>query len=322
MLWTNVDIPAYVGQLRHGSSSTTRGALRREIVYRSRMKKFLEFISDINPFVQRFVFVGDVAEVEYYNMLQLFIDGSRLTQLKSVSLHWNKLPVISSASTAAVSVDSTICTDHTDENHRRRQRLFVRLFEKFALAAPNVTSLCLPFDWSPKSVDAIFHLQNVECLSLTRYSELQSLDSVTLNRVIERLPRLRTLLFEVWTPCATGGLSYYSIHSDTLESLDISQCRGFALGEVRLPQLKVLDVSRQPWSGPLAIRKDGHILAASPLCLHRVLSDGAPDLCWLNKHCLRTDWRDNIYEELDDVFKSVCPCELHCSCPLPIDECF
>lgn len=316
VLWTNVDVPASVRAIM----SLPRADQHRKVVYHDRVKEFMDFIGRVDPCIQRFVFVGDIAESLYHNSLRSFVASARLSELKYVNINWTK-SVISDAS-ESTGQQTEDCTSlwSVDENHRRRQRYFVHLFEQLCYTAPNVKSLSLPFDWSPKSVDAIVRLRKIEELSLSRYSQLQALDCITLDRVIMGLPRLRRLKLEVWTPCASGGLTYYSLRSKSLQIVDLSQCRGFAVGHVDLPQVHVMKLSRCLWSGPLMMQITTDIYSLP--CLHRILSDGVPNLEELNGHKLHADWHEHIDDEFESLLKSICPCELHYGWATIVADCF
>lgn len=306
-LWANVDVRQAVKESQRKQS---RNISVRESEHRARTMKYLSYVCNINPFIHRLVLVGDIADAEFNERIQLFTKGSKLMELNEVTIDWTR---------STKSEDQMMLLPEAfvpvDENHRRRQRLFVRFFEHLARAAPNLKSLTLPFDWSPKSVDAIIALPKLECVTLSRYSDLQTLDVVTMDRLISSMPELRNLTVEVWTPCASGGLTYFRIRSDSLEIVDLSQCRGLAVGEVRLPQVRELHISRRPWSGPLVVLTNiSTSTAPPPPCLYRLLTRGAPSLVQLNEHVLRPDWRSETYSELEDILKFICPCELHCAC--------
>lgn len=316
VLWTNVDVPASVRAVPF----LPGGDGHRGVDYHDRVKKFMDFISRVDPSIRRFVFVGDIAEMVYHDSLRSFVASARLSELKYVSVNWAK--TLASDESESVEQKGEECTSvwSVDENHRRRQRHFVHLFEQLCCTAPNITSLSLPFDWSPKSVDAIVRLRKLEELSLSKYSDLQALDCVTLDRIITGLPRLRRLELEVWTPCASGGLTYYSLRSKSLEVVDLSRCRGFAVGYVDLPRVRVMKLSRCPWSGPLMVQNTADIYSLP--CLHRILRDGMPNLEELNGQKLQADWHEHVDDELESLLKSICPCELHYGWATIVADCF
>ena len=57
-------------------------------------------------------------------------------------------------------------------------------------------------------------------------------------------------------------------------------------------------------------------------CLHRVLSDGVPNLEELNGHKLPAGWRQRVDDEIELLLKSVCPCELHYGWATVVADCF
>jgi len=319
VLWTNVDVPASVRAVRASPQADKHCEVAN---YHDRVKKYLDFIGNVDPCIRRFVFVGDIAETVYHDSLRLFLTSARLSELKHVSINWAKVDGIDVDAAGSMEERCEDCASSwsVDENHRRRQRYFVHLFEQLCGASPNITSLSLPFDWSPKSVDAIVSLRSMEELSLGKYSELQALDCVTLDRVITSLPQLRRLELEVWTPCVSGGLTYYSVRSKSLEFVDLAKCRGFALGCVDLPRVTVLRLSRCLWSGPLMVQSTTDICSLP--CLHRVLSEGVPNLKELNGHKLHADWYKHVDDELELLLKSICPCDLHFGWATVVADCF
>jgi len=315
-LWTNVDVPTSVRAVL----SLQQADKHHEAVYHDQVKKFLAFIGKVDPCIQRFVFIGDIAETVYHDSLRSFVKHARLSELKYANINWAKVITVEVLESSVRRHEDCSSSWSIDENHRRRQRHFVHLFEQLCCSAPNLTRLSLPFDWSPRSVDAIVRLRKLEELSLGRYSELQALDCVTLDRVVSGLPRLRRLELEVWTPCASGGLTYYGLHSKSLEYVDLSQCRGFAVGHVSLPKVRVLKLSRCLWSGPLMVQDTIDIYSLP--CLHHILSEGVPNLKELNGHKLPADWYERVDEEFESLLKSVCPCELHYGWETIVADCF
>ena len=316
VLWTNVDVPASVRSVL----TSPQADKHDEVAYRDRVKKYLDFIGKVDPSIRRFVFVGDIAETVYHDSLRSFITSARLSELKHASINWAKVDGSDAAKSMEKQCEECTSSWSVDENHRRRQRYFVHLFEQLCRTSLNITSLSLPFDWSPKSVDAIVRLRNMEELSLSRYSELQPLDCVTLDRVITGLPRLRRLELEVWTPCASGGLTYYSLRSKSLEFVNLAKCRGLAVEYFDLPQVSVLRLSRCPWSGPLMIPTTTS--TCSLPCLHRILSEGVPNLKELNGHKLHADWHKHVDDEFELLLKSICPCDLHYGWATVIADCY
>jgi len=312
-LWTSVDVPSSV---RAVLSSQQADKHQEAGVYHDHVQKFMAFIGRVDPCIRRFVFVGDIAETVYHDSLRSFVTRARLSELKYASINWAK----DMSESEVRRREDCISSWSIDENHRRRQRHFVHLFEQLCHAAPSLTSLSLPFDWSSRSVDALVRLCKLEELSLGRYSELQPLDAVTLDRVISGLPRLRRLALEVWTPCASGGLTYYGLHSKSLEFVDLSRCRGFAVGHVDLPKARIVKLSRCLWSGPLMVQNTLDVYSLP--CLHRVLSDGAPNLEELNGHKLPADWCEHVDDEFESLLKSLCPCELHYGWESVVADCF
>jgi len=128
-------------------------------------------------------------------------------------------------------------------------------------------------------------------------------------QVVAAAPALRTLRLEIWSPSG-NGLQSYVIRSPTLEHVDVSQCRGFYLGELSTPRLRSIVVSRQPMSGPLSDS------APRPLaCLQHVLSTGAPSLDTLNDYRLPASWADDgsadNHAALESILNTVCACATH-----------
>ena len=305
-LWVNVDVREAVKQSQRKQSKNVE---TREFQHRTRAAKFLSYVSEIDPFVKRLVLVGDIADPDFNERVQLFTQCSKLSELQELTVDWTR-----SVNSSAASPETAI-TSSQDGNHRRRQRLFVRFFGDLSQAAPNLKCLTLPFNWSPCSVDALLRLEKLESITLMRYSDLQTLDITALfEQLVSGLNELRRLTIEVWTARASGGLTYFKLNSNSLEYVDASQSRGVAFGEINLPNVRELRVSRHPWNGPL-VMPSSTASAVPPPCLYQLLVRGASSLLKLNDLVLRSNWQSELYNELDDVLKLVCPCEMHyCIC--------
>lgn len=236
---------------------------------------------------------------------------ARCHELIDVDLNWKETPMKPVA--FSLGCNATWSTgDYYDlvYQHRHRQRLFVKFFDMLVTFAPNIRRLTLPFDWSERSVRTLSRLRQLESLTLHQYFWMQSVDPYFVEQVVAAAPALRTLHLEIWSPSG-NGLQSYTIRSPTLEHLDVSQCRGLYLGDVSLPRLKSIVVSRQPMSGPLS---DGS--APRPLsCLLYVLSTGAPALHTLNGYELASGWNDSESRDdndaLETVLESICACVVH-----------
>lgn len=197
-------------------------------------------------------------------------------------------------------------------HHRLRQRLFLKLFDMVVAAAPNITQLTMPFDWSERSVRAVGRLRRLNSLTLTHYFWMQGVEPYLVEQLVSSAGSLTQLSLEIYSASAYG-LQCYQIKSQSLLHLDISASRGIVLSSVTLPRLKSLVVSRQPLNGPLVNESAG---SHDPVpCLHRVLAEGAPSLQTLNGHRLSDNWYFNISlnndEKLELILREVCSCNVH-----------
>jgi len=250
-------------------------------------------------------------------VFQGLVHTARCQELVDVDLNWKETPMKPVA--FSLGCNATWSTgDYYDlvYQHRHRQRLFVKFFEMLVTFAPNIRRLTLPFDWSERSVRTLSRLRQLEALTLHQYFWMQSVDPYFVEQVVSSAPALRTLCLEIWSPSG-NGLQSYTIRSPTLEHLDVSQCRGLCLGDVSLPRLRSIVVSRQPMSGPLSSDSAPRPLA----CLLHVLSTGAPALSTLNGYELPSSWNTGSRgeneavgdenEALESLLTTICACAVH-----------
>ena len=273
--------------------------------YRTRVKKFIKYLISVKPALHTLSFAYDIGEYKdgWLDSLQALIKHARCLELEVAHLNWKETPI-----RPFWSESITWSTNDYNElmhRHRHRQRLFVNFFDLFTAAAPNLRQLVLPFDWSVRSLTALGRLRRLENLVLEKYFVFQTMEQESLDRLFRNLPYLRRLILEVWTPSGRG-LQFYNLRSQSLEYLDVSQCRGFYLGDVDLPKVTVFKISRHPWNGPLVTADNINVP-----CVYEVLAEGVPELRQLNEHTLRPDWKENTYDELDVVLKAVCSCRSH-----------
>ena len=272
--------------------------------YRTRAQKYLRYLQEIRPTLHWLSFAFDIGNHEdgWLECLSCFLKSARCRDLKFARLDWTETPIRTMVESVTWSTN-----DYQElmQRHRHRQRLFVNFFTMFGAMAPNLRQLIVPFDWSSKSLVTLSRLRNLRTLVLEKYFVVQQLDQAMLDELFQAVPNVRCLILEVWT--ASGrGLQLYSLRSDNLRELDISQCKGFYIRDMRLPNIEVLKMSRRPCYGPLMC-SDGTRVP----CIYEVLCEGTDRLRQLNEHVLRPDWRDNIYDELNTVLRAVCSCPVH-----------
>lgn len=274
-------------------------------LYVERVKKYMRFLCQVKPYVKRLKFAFDIDCVEdgWLQELMTLMQVCRLQELTEVDVNWKETP-----GKPFDGLSHTVSSAHHTEllhRDRHRQRVFVRFFEWFTAAAPNVTHLSMPFDWTDKSVQYLARLKSLSHLSLGMYTVWQSLPQATLDLLCKCCPDLTHLQIEAWTPSGRG-LQCYSLAHPYLRYLDISQCHGFYLSQVSLPALQVFKVARHPWSGPLTSSDNCQLP-----CLFMVFGQGAPSLQRINDHVLQTSWADGPCDQLENVLLSACSCRLH-----------
>lgn len=302
-LWTDINltqIPLHYKRLRfHRCNAECYEE------YRARVVKFLRYLSIMRPTVRRISFSYDIADSKegWFELVDLLFSAVKLGELRSADLNWKTTAVKPLwPETFKWSAEEPQGTEYIE---RRRQRMFTKFFEKFVCASPKLRRLIIPFDWSTKSVNVLVTLENMEMLQLEKYFAFQALDQFMLDAIFQSLRHLRRLVLEIWTPSGYGFLGY-DIRSESLEFIDVSQCRGFYINRVELENVKVFKVSRHSWKGPLAMKRDNSLP-----CLYQVLCEGAPRLQRINDHDLEPHWREHVYDELESVLRTICSCHLH-----------
>jgi len=275
--------------------------------YRVRVKRFVAYLISIRPVVHVLRFEFDIGDLRdgWLEMLHALFRASLLQELQHAELGWTDTPCKPYVpDNSSVTWCANDCKDLM-YRHRHRQRLFVKFFDLFTAIAVNIVSLSIPFDWTERSLHALHRLSNLKVLNLQKYFLFQPIDQTTIDTLFSCAPLLRRLTMEVWTPSGRG-LQSFSLHSEQLEFLDVSRCRGFYVEDADLPKLVEFRVSICPMNGPL-VSGEG----IDMVCVYNVVKAGAPSLCRLNEHLLKDDWRNTVYNELDTLLKSVCACAKH-----------
>lgn len=309
-LWGDIDLTVF----RLCSSTSP---LHRECTllcydgYRRRLTKFLKFLVSVKPSINTLRFALDIGDGEdgWFDILQELLRVCRCKMLACADLNWTETPQKKPFFLPSTSVTWS----HSDFKdltfrRRRRQRYFIWFFDLFTACASNVTKLKVQFDWSEKSQAAIERLQNLRTLTLNRYFNYGHVDPESFCRLFRSMANLRRLNLEMWTE-SYGGFYLYRLRSDTLVYLDVSRCRGVYLEEMALPSLETFKVGRNPLNHELPMMM-GMQETETP-CMYDVLRSGAPNLVWLNDHRLRTDWREEVYQELEAVLAGICSCRVH-----------
>ena len=279
------------------------------IHYRSRIRKFIKYLKEVRPGVKKLCFAFDIDDHEdgWLEAIETFLKAANLRELEYVRINWAETPVKPYWGNANITWTASDYNALKFKN-RHRQRLFVNFFDKFTAAAPNIGTLILPFDWSPRSLQALSRLSSLHTLVLGKYFENQQLGQECVDQLLASVPQLEKLILEVWTPSGRG-VNFFTIKSPTLPHLDITQCRGFYISHVDLPSLLVFQVGLcHPLKGSLTCAAMGN---PNIPCIYQVLVAGAPKLKKINEHILLPRWRWHIYPELQLVLEGVCACPQH-----------
>lgn len=335
-LWSVVDLvafpPSQASNLTDVEDEDYDESMVSYIKYQRRTRKFMNFLISVRPKVKRFKFAFDIADIKdgWMEGIEMLMRSCQLQEIKSAELIWNETPAKPSI---LDSVSITWCTsDYKDlmYKHRHRQRYFVKFFDLFTSLCSSIVQLVVPFDWTERSIRSLARLYNLETLTLARYFIFQNLEQRQVDLLLSSLPNVTHLSFEVWTPSGRG-LQTVRFHSESLLSLDASQCRGIRLDrDLQLPNLQRLCMSLNPMKGPLGSgpgagpgesakvagfdtdEEDAELgVSFSSVCLYDALRYGAPNLQYLNDLELNPCWKEGSYQELEEVLMSVCLCPRH-----------
>lgn len=306
LLWKCIDLTQFELRCRcPGRSCSDAGCYD---AYKDRMERFLVYLARIRPNLTQFRFAFDIidSQDDWLRLLRSFIDSVRIQKLELAQLNWKETPAKPYPSESAVTWSSSNYNDLM-YRHRRRQRHFVGFFDYFTASATNLTTLILPFDWSPSTIKHLTRLRRLESLVLQSYFVPQPFEQETLDDLLSAVPTVEHL--SVTVSVGSGlGVRTYRLASKRLRSLDLSRCQGFSLGEVRLPALNEFRTGCKAYASPFV---DPASTAPAAPCIYEVLRCGAPALLTLNGHGLRPGWRDASYEELESVLRGACACAVH-----------
>ena len=314
-LWTNVDLTVF--PLRCSCSCRRSADPCTSVscyeMYKERVLSYVEHVERVRPNLRRLNFAFDIGDYtdDWLDLLYNLFRSLRCSELTSVQLNWKETPAKSPkiVEGTLMSWSATSFSDYTSYR-RRRQRLFANFFELFVTTAVNVVELSMPFDWSPRSLQALGRLQRLQVLTLDVYFVPQPVDQDAIDELLRSVPQLRRLSLALCVSSG-AGLVPYGLHSRSLQHLDIAQCRGFYLGHIDLPQLTSLVAAVQPSHGPLGAvsANRGHVNTIP--CIYDILRHGAPTLQRLNGHNLRPDWPHIYTDDLHAVLQDICACLAH-----------
>ncbi|KAK3096826.1 hypothetical protein FSP39_003716 [Pinctada imbricata] len=272
--------------------------------YKSRVHQFYEFLVELQPRIRKLEFKFDIGKAEdcFKDLLDDVMVNLDMSELKHLEFNWKETPARPfwlESSWYTSSYASVI------SYQRLRGRMFTYAFDDLTAVISKIKTLVLPFDWNERSVKCLTRLKSLHTLVIEKYLVFQSIPQELLDQVLQGLPNLRRLMLEIWSPSGEGMILYH-LSSQSLQYLDISQCRGFYLQSVNLPRLERLQIARPAWNGPLIFRGQLHFP-----CLYDILVQGSPSLRKINEHYLESNWRRMCYPTLDEALKSICSCKRH-----------
>lgn len=272
--------------------------------YKRRVHGFAGFLIRIRPLIRRLEFKFDISQEKdgYLSMLRNLMCHIPFREVRYMVFNWKDTP---SRPFWLEEFKQCRCQDVLYSN-RLRARKYIFFFEELSKHLIKIETLILPFDWScTRNVENLTQLKTLQTLVLEKSSVFQSVPQSRLDKLLAGLPSLRQLMLEIWTPSGVG-MTKYDLSSESLEFLDVSQCRGFYLRSLTMPRLKRFRVARHPWNGPMVFPARLNIP-----CLYDILCLGTPRLMKINDHYLKENWKNSCHGRLDEVFKSVCSCRKH-----------
>ena len=273
--------------------------------YRQRLLAFVEFLKKMHPMLEYLRFAFDIAHPKdgWLQVVSDFLDHSQCRDLKTVDLEWTDTPVRPPCADVFCCLFNKVRVIFT--HHIRRVKTFHKLMDQLTKVAVSLTNVSVPFDWSPRSILLMCRLKELRVLKLQKYVLLRKMDQNLIDVLLANLPNLHHLKLEVCMPSYSNRQTYKICHPQ-LQILDISQCQGFFVKSMNLPELQTLYIGRMPWRGPLVDRETNTIP-----CLYEILHAGAPKLQQVNKHKLQAYWVEFMYEEFDTALERLCPCKDH-----------
>jgi len=314
-LWTDVDLTSFSLCCRCSDrpNNDPCSSIFCYEMYKERVQLYVEHLERIRPNVRRFRFAFDIGDYtdDWLDTVSGLLRSLRCSELAVAHLNWKETPAKSTKiiERTLLSLSATTFNDFTSY-HRRRQRLFANFFDLFVALAANVVELSMPFDWSPRSLQALGRLRRLAVLKLDVYFVPQPVTQSTIDELLHSVPQLRCLSLAVCVSSG-AGLVPFRLHSRSLRHLDIAQCSGFYLGQVDLPRLTSLVAAVQPSHGPLGSVAAHRTCVSTIPCMYDVLQNGAPRLQCLNGHALHMDWREVYTDDLHSVLKDICACLAH-----------
>ena len=274
--------------------------------YQTRMVSYMKFLQEVRPQLLSLRFAFDIAHPrdDWLSHLVALLEHSIATGLRSVQMNWTCTPVRPPCADVFCCLFNKVRVAF--QQHVSRVKEFYQLLDRFTALAPRVTTLEVPFPWTARSVLYLCRLQQIHVLKLTKYVHFSVVDQDLIDTVLSKMPELSELEIQLCCPSFANRTLYKASHP-RLEVLDISQCQGFFLRSVNLPNLRVFRTARPHWQGPLVGQGGTNIVP----CLYNVLKKGAPSLTMINKHRLHVYWKEFMYEEVDTLLGGICYCKNH-----------
>ncbi len=313
-LWNDIDFTVFdapTQKLKHSPQAKSFQfrwftTVREYNAYRQRVLEFLGYLRHISPMLEYLRFSYDIAHPKdnWLQVISDFIDNSQCRDLARVDIDWADTPV------RPPCVDVFCCLFKKGRvlltHHMKRVPLFHTLLAKLTRVAINLSNVSIPFDWSARSVLLMCRLRELRVVHLRKYVLMRTLQQSLVDLLLAHLPHLTHLTLEMCMP-AYSSRQLYTLSHPHLQVLDTSQCQGFFLKKVDLPQLHTLHIGHMSWKGPLVATRENNTIP----CLYEILKVGAPKLTMVNKHRVQAYWLDFMYEELDTVLERMCPCKDH-----------
>ena len=217
-----------------------------------------------------------------FNIIAFVISFGCCRKLKRASLKWYE--------NWSYGDSPEFCRSHT------YYLALLALLHEFA--GSSLLTLSTYFNWTADSIRSVTQFKHLQYLELHSVPRVHCIQKWHIDKILEQLVNLKTL--KIVVTCIPKLVQQYSFCSTSLETLDISNCVNFFIGEADLPNLKNF------LAEDLQCHRMG--IYMHRFCLYDVLESGCPKLQNINRQPLQRNGDTWVLNKKQD---KICFCSKH-----------
>lgn len=250
-------------------------------------KKYADFMKGTDVQVKKVTFDANLSTPDFlshgnFDNLLSFLNAGNCTNVKHFSLKW-----------------AGKWEDMDNEDFECAHLLSLTTLILLTSYCPRLDQLQTQFNWTADSLQYLVPLKNLQVLEIACIPPVHGIQKWHLNKLLQALPFLKTFKLQATLLPHHALMQKYTFCSESLKTLDLSECINFSILELSLPNLE--------WF--IGREINGYL---QQKCIFDMLTQECPALIKLNSvHSTKPGFQNFGLNEVVKRHLRICSCQDH-----------